>query len=407
MKKALVVYTIFILFIFGCEKNKKQKIETIKQSVVTKKDKEKSAFIKNVSGDETVSKQKSVQLQTMEHLPPYSFTKGIYLNAYTVASKKFQAILDSAETAGINTVVFDLKNMNGHIFFRVPKLRNQKGKIKPIVDIPRVVEKLHQRKMRAVGRIVMFHDQFTAEQDTLLRPQNRKKNTVWKESKRRKAAWLDPSQPQVQKELLKIISKAASEGIDGIQLDYIRFPTQGNIGDARFHYQSEDSLTAANDSTFINRTKIDIIEDFVKKVKKVCKKYNTTLGGDIFAIVAWQRRADVQNTGQDIKKLTKYLNEIHPMIYSSHFAANFGFRKNVPNEPYYIVYKGTKLTKKYADKNCRIIPYIQANSWKVNYKPEYIYAQIDAVKAAKADGYILWNAANRYFKTLNWIRKYH
>ncbi|MCK4654952.1 MAG: hypothetical protein KAU01_10965, partial [Candidatus Cloacimonetes bacterium] len=139
----------------------------------------------------------------------FGFTKGIYLTAYTVASPIFYSILDSAQAAGINTIVFDLKNMNGHIFFSI----HQKGSltrenVNAIINIPYIVKILHRRNLRAVARVVMFHDQFTSERDSLLRPQ-KFNGSQWKESERRKPSWLDPSHPDVQNELLDIIDQIA------------------------------------------------------------------------------------------------------------------------------------------------------------------------------------------------------
>lgn len=331
------------------------------------------------------------------------FTKGLYLNAYTVATDKFHSILDSAEVSGINTIIFDLKNMNGHIFFSIPQKDTiRQKKILPIIKIPEVVKTIHHREMRAVARIVMFHDQFLAEKDTLLRPTTRK-GKVWQESKK-KAAWLDPSNPVVQKELLNIIEMAARNGVDEIQMDYVRFPTQGKLSDAVFYFQTEDSTKAVLDSNYVFREKYNIIENFINKARTISRKFDVNLTADVFAIVAWQNRNDIKNTGQDIARMTKHLDAIHPMIYSSHFADNFGYRKNVPNEPYHVVYSGTSRAQKYS--RCKVIPYIQANDWKVNYGQEYIYAQIKAVENTSSDGYILWNASNKYYKTLSWIRQY-
>jgi len=334
------------------------------------------------------------------------FTKGIYLTAYTINTPKFYTLLDSAEAAGINTLIFDLKNMNGHVFFRMP----QKGfleseSIKPIIDIAKVVKAAHKRNMRAVARVVMFHDQLTAQRDSTLRPESIN-GRAWQESNRKKASWLDSSNTQVQNTLLYIIEAVAKKSVDEIQLDYVRFPTQGKISEAVFAFQKEDSLKVQNDSTYIHRQKADIIESFVARAKGICDQYKVTLTADIFAIVSWQRGADIKATGQDIKKMSKNLDAMHPMIYSSHFSKDFGFRENLPNEPYYIVYKGSVLSKKYADSECRVIPYIQANSWKVNYGYGYITAQIQAVIDSKSDGYILWNASNRYYQTLRWIREF-
>lgn len=329
------------------------------------------------------------------------------MTAYTVATNKFYTVLDSSEVAGINAVIFDIKNMTGDIFCSVPQTDGLMGKnVNPIIDIAKVVKELHSRNMKAVSRVVMFHDQFSAGMDSLLRPFYANGN-VWKESERRKPSWVDSSNPKYQEMLLNLISYVASQGVDEIQLDYIRFPTQGKIDKAVFHFQREDSLLATVDSSYVWREKEDIIVDFIKRAEVICQREEIKLTADVFAIVAWQRRADILQTGQNIVRMTKHLDSIHPMIYSSHFANNFGYRDYIPNEPYHIVYKSVKLTKKYTKKGCKVIPYLQANSWKVNYSPEYIIAQIKAVENGKADGYILWNAANNYFRTLRWLKKYY
>ena len=397
-------YFLFFLLLItiSCSDKKENEIQNEIEHQINKTD-----TLKKVVKPE---KQKIIKEQPKQDITKKvkykKFTKGIYLTAYTISTPKYYAILDSAEAAGINTLVFDLRNMNGHIFFRM----HQTGfltdeNIKPIVNIDKVVKEAHKRNMRAVARVVMFHDQLTAIRDSTLRPESFN-GGVWQESKRKKASWLDSSNPEVQNTLLNIIEAIAKKGVDEIQMDYVRFPTQGKIAEAIFTFQKEDSLKAKNDSTYIFRQKEEIIASFVSKAKMICEKNNVTLTADVFAIVSWQRDADIKATGQDIKRMSKNLDAMHPMIYSSHFANDFGFRENLANEPYYIVYKGSLLSKKYAENECRVIPYIQANSWKVNYGYDYITAQIQAVIDSKSDGYILWNASNRYYQTLRWIREF-
>ncbi|MCK5050418.1 MAG: hypothetical protein KAS53_01670 [Candidatus Cloacimonetes bacterium] len=399
-----IKYVLFFLLIFSisCTEKKDNEIKNDVESKIVKTD-----TLEKVAKPE---KQK-IKIEQPKHditkkIQYEKFTKGIYLTAYTINTPKFHAVLDSAEAAGINTLIFDIKNMNGHVFLRMQQTGFLTSEnIKPIVNINKVVKAAHKRNMRAVARVVMFHDQLTAQRDSILRPENIN-GGVWKESKRKKASWLDSSNSQVQNTLLDIIDVIAKKGVDEIQMDYVRFPTQGKISDAVFAFQKEDSLKAKSDSTYILRQKADIIMDFVSRAKRICDKYDVTLTADVFAIVAWQRSADINATGQDIKKMTKYLDAIHPMVYSSHFAKDFGFRENLYNEPYFIVYKGSALSKKYADSKCRVIPYIQSNSWKVNYGYDYIAGQIQAVIDSNSDGYILWNASNRYYQTLRWIREF-
>ena len=218
---------------------------------------------------------------------------------------------------------------------------------------------------------------------------------------------MDSSNPIVQDYLLDLIQHVAKSGVDEIQLDYIRFPTQGNAKNAVFYFQKADYMMLKQDSTYVIRSRADIISGFLRRVRKICKKYDVMLTADVFAIVAWQRQPDIASTGQDMKKMSRNLDYIHPMIYSSHFADNFGHRQNVANEPYFILYKGTKLTMKNSADNCAVVPYIQANSWKVNYGKEFVIAQVRAIEELKAGGYILWNSSNRYKKTLTWLKEYY
>jgi len=254
--------------------------------------------------------------------------------------------------------------------------------------------------------MVMFHDRLLADSLHSFRPQMAD-GSAWQESKKGDGAWMDSSNKDVQKDLLQLIEHAAKSGIDEIQMDYVRFPTQGIQGDASFAFQREDSLRAKTDSTYVMRERQDIIAAFVKDAKKVCDKYGVTLAADVFAVVAWQRNADIRSTGQNIPRMTKHLDSIHPMIYSSHFNKDFGFREDTWNEPYYITYKGTKLAREFSEKDCKVIPYIQSNTWRVKYTEDYVIGQIQSVKDAGGDGYILWNSGSNYFTTLAWIKKYN
>ncbi len=399
LRSKIILFIITIVILTGCFQRKKKK--TFQSNEYIPK------IVKKLNKEKDVEAKQTSKFPEFKSNLPTTFEKGIYLTAYTVATNKFYTVLDSSEVAGINAVIFDIKNMNGDIFCSVPQTDGLTGKnVNPIIDIAKVVKELHSRNMKAVSRVVMFHDQFSAGMDSLLRPFYANGN-VWKESERRKPSWVDSSNPKYQEMLLNLISYVASQGVDEIQLDYIRFPTQGKIDKAVFHFQREDSLLATVDSSYVWREKEDIIVDFIKRAEVICQREEIKLTADVFAIVAWQRRADILQTGQNIVRMTKHLDSIHPMIYSSHFANNFGYRDYIPNEPYHIVYKGLKLTKKHTKKGCKVIPYLQANSWKVNYSPEYIIAQIKAVENGKADGYILWNAANNYFRTLRWLKKYY
>jgi hypothetical protein len=197
---------------------------------------------------EEKSLQNSKNADNIEYLKPFDFTKGLYLSAFTVGSNKFETILDSAQAAGINTVVFDLKNMKGRIFFSVPQKDSlRRSRVKPVLNVQKTVKTLHRRNMRAVARVVMFHDRYIASRDSTIRPRSTA-GGVWQEYRRHGPSWLDPSLPEVQAELLSIVEEAAKNKVDEIQLDYVRFPTQGKVGEAEFDFMRKDSLLAKQDS---------------------------------------------------------------------------------------------------------------------------------------------------------------
>jgi hypothetical protein len=410
MKGKWLLIFLLILFI-SCGKNENKSEEPmIGKTAILPENKEvqpktEKPAIAPVKKEEQQQIEKPVINPVRQRIAQYPFTKGIYISAWMAATKQFPTLLDSAAAAGLNTVVFDLKNENGDIFFAFPEEINLKKHLNPFINIEKIVNDLHARNFRAATRLVMFHDQHVAQHMTQWRPK-KKDGTPWRERQNGEISWLDSSHPDVQNRLLRMIELVAQSGVDEIQLDYVRFPTQGNLDDVTFHFEAIEKKKAEQDSTYVMKTKIDVVKEFISKAQTICKKYDVTLTADVFAIVAWQRKIDVHNTGQDIIKISKHLQALHPMIYSSHFVRDFNHRIDVWNEPYNLVYKGTKLAHQFADKSCKIIPYIQANSWQVNYSAEYIYAQIEAIRHSGGHGFILWNSSNKYMHTLRWLKEY-
>jgi len=260
--------------------------------------------------------------------------------------------------------------------------------------------------MYAIARVVQFYNIATATRHPYLQPRHRE-GGFWQE-RPGQPRWLDSSHPYVQAEMLQLIDIVASSNVDEIQLDYIRFPTEGRLRDALFYFEQIDDLRFAEDDNYIKREKRHVIRDYVREVRQVVDRHGARLSADVFAIVAWQRAADIRNTGQDIAMLTPYLDHIHPMIYSSHFSDDFVFdAEDFINKPYAIVRAGTEKTINATAENCRVIPYLQAFGWRVNYNREYMLDQLNAVVDAGASGYILWNAGGRYDTSLPWIREWN
>ncbi|MDP8320984.1 MAG: putative glycoside hydrolase [Candidatus Stygibacter australis] len=331
------------------------------------------------------------------------FRQGMYLRTDIVAGANFDTLLTIAAQSGINNVVFDIKDMKGKLYVKIndcPTLLNKPGDL--IVNLPELVSKIHAADMMATARIVAFHNNRAAKVDSSFCPKDSLGNR-WIEIPSKGPQWLDPSLVDVQNDLFKLMDVVIKAGVDEIQFDYIRFPTQGNVSKAIFEFQRENDRQLFLDSTYVAKSKMDIIEDFLRKVDKRYKGNKVHFTADIFAIVSWQNQRDIEATGQDIRRMSKYLDVIHPMIYSSHFDNGFGYRQDVHNEPYDIIFKGIKRTTSKLTPGCEVVPYIQANNWLVIYKKEYIAAQVAACREAGAAGYLLWNATLNYQTTLGWL----
>ncbi len=161
--------------------------------------------------------------------------------------------------------------------------------------------------------------------------------------------WVDPALPEVQDYLLALVGKVAQMGVDEIQLDYIRFPTQGDMGEAVFAFNP----------AFVTRDQV--ISRFVGRVRQALEGTGVLLSADIFGVIPWGRLADQQSTGQNLATLLPLLDVVSPMLYPSHFYGPFGKMERLVDYPYYLVYEGCrKITAMAAAR-----PWLQAFSYGV------------------------------------------
>ena len=157
----------------------------------------------------------------------------------------------------------------------------------------KMLDALHRRNIHVVARLTCFYDARLARERPDFVPLSREGPALW--SERGKSNWVDPSLPQVQEYLLAIVREVAELGVDEIQLDYVRFPTEGNLADAVFAF---DPAVVAKDR---------IITDFVIEVERVLEPMGVLLSADIFGVAAWGREADRRTIGQHLPDLLSVL----------------------------------------------------------------------------------------------------
>jgi hypothetical protein len=164
--------------------------------------------------------------------------KGIYVNRYTMASKKMKKLIAELAAVGGNTVILDGKGMSGKLSYpsRVDLAEEIGANAEPVTrDLAKLIHYLHKRGIHVGVRVVLFYDELLAEQKPELALRDGVTGHPVMENGRR--AWVDPSNPVVQEYNLGIARELAEMGVDEIQFDYIRFPTKENVeyGESGFY----------------------------------------------------------------------------------------------------------------------------------------------------------------------------
>ena len=338
-----------------------------------------------------------IQLRYQEPLPPIApkardfEARGIYVNATIAGTPRILALADRLLEAGGNTIVFDIKDRPGDLSYdsRVPLAAAINASSESTIPRPRrLVDLLHRQGIHVVARIACFYDTRLARSRPELMPRSKRTGEPWHE--KGQPGWVDPSNPQVQNYLLDIIKEVAEIGVDEIQLDYLRFPTEGNVEDAVFAFDPETSA------------KHQVITGFLHRVRQILKPTQILLAADIFGVVAWGNAADVESTGQNLPDLLPLLDVVSPMLYPSHFYGRFARIADPVGHPYAVVHQGChNLSRLAAPYAVTVRPWIQAFSYRVpDFDLNYIAEQLRGAEAGGARGWLLWNSAGRYQKGL-------
>ncbi len=316
--------------------------------------------------------------------PPVIFTRGLYYTGNSAGSARLMTVLDKYIPLGINAVVFDAKDITGVLNYRsrtpiASEFNTHERRM--IDDVGRLIRSLKERGLYTIARIAVFQDHLLYKKNPDFTIKSRSTGRTWSSHPE---LWLDPTNRDVQDYNIELAIELADKGVDEIQFDYIRFPTAGDMGDARYSWQTGKMSNE------------QVIADFLARAYQEITKRNCNVSIDIFGVVAWGKEVDIRATGQRVELLAKHCDAISPMLYPSHFNDNFDGRDKPADHPYYFINEGCRRVKDRAG-DCIVRPWLQAFPWHVsNFNAEYIIEQIKASNDAGAYGYLFWHAANTY-----------
>ena len=240
----------------------------------------------------------------------------------------------------INCVVFDAKLAPGEVCFpiRVPdeprpelstyppprgsakdapdlspeELAWELGVVRSYYDPPELVERLRGAGAHLIARVVVHYDRYLAQYD----PRGETKDWLAvKDDRTGKAwvghadsVWVDPFAEEAWDYHLAVALACAEAGVDEVQFDYLRFPTEGDV----LHAYSPH---------YGGRSKEWAINAFLERAEEVLRPMGVKLSVDVFGFSALYEKQNPE--GQDVGEMVKFLDALSPMNYPSHFGTGF------------------------------------------------------------------------------------
>jgi hypothetical protein len=316
----------------------------------------------------------------------------------------FTPYLEMADKGEINAIVVDMKfDDNGTLWFdsQTDQAKQYKtvrdGGTNPdvLIDVKAMLADAHKHGLYVITRMVIMRDPAIAKANPAWSLKSRATGEPWKDTNG--LVWPNPFVPEVADYNAALAKELAGLGVDEVQFDYIRFPTDGKLSDIQ--YKPDLSWTQLSDDEKLREQTIDNV---VKKTYDILKTTDTFLSLDVFGMSLW--REDDNNIGQQYNDLVFLTDYICPMVYPTHFEIGTLDQKQYPgptgNYPGVIITKSGIIANKLEEK---LKPIAKYRPWledfslaPVVHTPERVRLQIQAANDNGSWGWTLWNAGGKY-----------
>lgn len=328
---------------------------------------------------------------TFPPIGPLDAIRAFYISYFAIGHIDFrQRIFELLDTTELNAVVIDAKGDHGWISYptQIP-LAQEIGAARPSArDFETLMAELKRRDIYTIARVVTFKDNPLARSY----PEYAIKAggvagglEFWQD--RDKSGWADPFLKPVWDYNVQVAVEAAQMGFDEIQFDYVRFPMPGQAGTPQFSQE-------------VNKeTRIAAVTGFLSIARGQLQPFGVKVAADTFGYTCW--RKDDTLIGQDIERLSQYLDVLSPMLYPSTFSSGIPRYKNAIAHPYEVVYESARrAVDRVASFDCVVRPWIQDfpdyRFDKRVYGREEIQAQIKGCFDAGSSGFIVSHPRGKY-----------
>jgi hypothetical protein len=286
----------------------------------------------------------------------------------------------------VNAMVIDVKESGGYLYYAsdLPAVKAAGAVMAhPLLDLKTLLPQLQAKGIYTIARVVVMKDNTLPRTRPELAVTNSKTGKPWTDYGGN--TWLNPYAPGVAEYVASIAGELADAGFDEVQLDYVRFFSDGDYATADTGLPNTQSL------------RLPAMRRLFRIVSDRLATTHAFFGADVFPISFIAE--DDQGIGQRPEVIMPYVDYFDPMVYPSHYAPyTFGYAS--PNEhPYQIIDDTLKLmNKESAGLPMQIRPWIQDfgfGSFRA-YTAADVRAEMKALQDNHADGWMIWNAAARF-----------
>lgn len=340
-------------------------------------------ILSKVSSQE--NKDQSSLVRTVTHQRTPEHVKAVYISSWVAGTPsirdKIVKMIDSTE---LNAIVIDVKDNTGVVSWN--------GRV---ADLDQFVEELHAKNIYVIARIAAFQDPLYVKEHPEQAVHSKSTGNIWKDHKG--IPWVDTGSKEMWKYIEDISKEAYARGFDEINLDYIRFPTDGALSDMVFPISGERGMT----------DKPGIVSDFYHYITDALHKDGIPVSGDLFGIVM-VTKVDIKTLGQDMHTALETFDYVAPMVYPSHFYAGTAGYQNPAANPGEIIAFAMEAGMKIADEvasstgqatstiRAKYRPFYQDFDMGTTYTAEMVRAQITAGEKLGIRSWMLWDPANKY-----------
>lgn len=324
-----------------------------------------------------------------EHIPPPESLKAVYMTSWVAGLPDWRGrIIKMIDETELNAIIIDIKDDTGRVSFAAgatgvaPLVEKYQSVDNRIPDITELIETLHSKNIYVIGRVAVFQDPWMTKKRPDLAVQTTS-GAVWED--RKGLSWIDAAAGEHWEYIAQIARAAEVVGFDEINLDYVRYPTDGAISKISLPFTGEGSKPAE-------------LEKFFAWITTTLKPLGIPISGDLFGMTTTAE--DDMGIGQDLVTALKYLNYVMPMVYPSHYPDGWNGYADPNDHPGPVIFDsmsaGVARAKAAGINPDKLRAWLQDFDYGGDYDAADVRAQIDAVYQAGLDSWLLWDPNVKY-----------